>query len=99
MKRVIIGALTFSLTLAGISTASAHTVLIFSNPSKGATVRVLPAKITLKFAEPLLTLGKRAINKVVVTNPENFLVTTGDFHKRSHPYRPVDEHHTSNRHL
>jgi len=77
VKRVIIGALAISLTLVGISIASAHTVLIFSNPSRGATVRVLPAKITLKFAEPLLTLGKRAINKVVVTNPENFLVSTG----------------------
>ena len=69
--------MTISLLITGISTASAHTVLISSNPSKGSTVKALPAKILLKFAERLLTLGKRAINKVVVTDPDNFLVSTG----------------------
>ncbi len=77
MKRIAIGLMTISLLITGISTASAHTVLISSNPSKGSTVKALPAKILLKFAEPLLTLGKRAINKVVVTDPDNFLVSTG----------------------
>ncbi len=76
MKRVTVGLLALSLLVTGVTTAFAHTVLISSNPSKGSTIKVLPAKITLKFAEPLLTLGKHAINKVVVTNPNNVLLTT-----------------------
>ena len=77
MKRVTIGLLTLSLIISGISTASAHTVLISAHPGKGSMIKVLPAKITLKFGDPLLTLGKQAINKVTVTDPDNFLVTTG----------------------
>ena len=77
MKRVTVGLLALSLLVTGVTTAFAHTVLISSNPSKGSTIKVLPAKITLKFADPLLTLGKRAINNVVVTSPNNSLVTTG----------------------
>ena len=73
--------LTFSvaaLTLLGISSASAHTVLISSNPNKGAIVKSLPAKITLKFADPLLTLGKKIINRVTVIDPSNTIITSGD---------------------
>ena len=76
MKKFLVAVSAF--TLLGISSASAHTVLISSNPSKGSTVKVLPSKITLKFADPLLTLGKRAINKVVVTAPDNSVVTVGN---------------------
>ncbi len=74
-RKVLITVLGF--TLIGISTASAHTVLIASNPAKNATIKTLPSKITLKFADPLLTLGKRAINRVVVTGPKGTVVTTG----------------------
>ncbi len=76
MKKFLVAVSAF--TLLGISSASAHTVLISSNPGKGSTVKVLPSKITLKFADPLLTLGKRAINKVVVTAPDNSIVTVGN---------------------
>jgi methionine-rich copper-binding protein CopC len=67
-----------ALTLLGISSASAHTVLISSNPSKGAIVKSLPTKITLKFADPLLTLGKKVINRVTVIDPSNTVITSGD---------------------
>ena len=77
MKRISIALLTSALVLSGISIAFAHTVLISSNPGKGSTIKIWPSKITLKFADPLLTLGKQAINKVVVTDPDNFLVSTG----------------------
>jgi len=77
VKRISIALLTSALVLSGVSVASAHTVLISSNPGKGSTIKIWPGKITLKFADPLLTLGKRAINKVVVTDPDNFLVSTG----------------------
>ncbi len=77
MKKLFIGAIAILVIVVGTSTASAHTVLIASTPSKGSTVKVLPNKITLKFADPLLTLGKRAINLVVVTDPKNTVITTG----------------------
>jgi len=77
VKRISIALLTSALVLSGVSVASAHTVLISSNPGKGSTIKIWPSKITLKFADPLLTLGKQAINKVVVTDPDNFLVSTG----------------------
>jgi methionine-rich copper-binding protein CopC len=67
-----------ALTLLGISSASAHTVLISANPSKGAIVKSLPTKITLKFADPLLTLGKKVINRVTVIDPSNTVITSGD---------------------
>ena len=77
MKKIMTSILTVAVTVTGVSVASAHTVLIASNPAKGSTIKILPAKITLKFADPLLTLGKRAINRVVVTDPKSRIVTTG----------------------
>lgn len=72
--------LTFALALvvAGSSSASAHTVLIASTPIKGSKVKTLPTRITLKFADPLLTLGKRAINRVLVADPKGSVITTGE---------------------
>ncbi len=61
----------------GTSSASAHTVLVASNPAKGSTIRVVPTMITLRFADPLLTLGKRAINNVLVFDPHNSPLGTG----------------------
>ena len=77
MRKLKILALTVAIMATGVAAASAHTVLIASNPAKGSTLKVLPAKITLKFADPLLVLGKRAINRVVVTDPRSKVVTTG----------------------
>jgi len=69
MQRKFILLLTSIFLVSSVSVASA--------PSKGSMIKALPAKITLKFADPLLILGKRTINRVVVTDPDNFLVTTG----------------------
>ena len=66
-----------ALLIVGTASASAHTVLVSSNPTKGAAISHLPAKITLTFADPLLKIGSHAINKVVVTDPMNMVVTTG----------------------
>jgi len=77
MKKSLFSLLIFAFIVTGVSIASAHTVLIASNPAKGSTIKVLPTKVTLKFADPLLRLGKRAINRVVVTDPKSKVVTTG----------------------
>ena len=65
------------LVIIGTPVAYAHTVLIGSTPTNGSKLQILPTKITLKFADPLLTLGKRAINRIVVTDPMNKVVTVG----------------------
>ncbi len=77
MKKVLVVTIAILFTVVGTTAAFAHTVLIASTPTKGSTVQILPTKITLKFADPLLTLGKRAINLVIVTDPKNKVITTG----------------------
>jgi methionine-rich copper-binding protein CopC len=77
VRKSITSLLIVAIIAVGSTAASAHTVLIASNPAKGSTIKVLPTKVTLKFADPLLTLGKRAINRVVVTDPHSKVVTTG----------------------
>lgn len=58
--------------------ASAHTVLVGSNPQAGATVSQLPESIILKFAEPLLTLGGSSVNRVQVVDPMGMTITSPD---------------------
>jgi methionine-rich copper-binding protein CopC len=77
MSRKFVGLTVALLIILQISPASAHTVLISSNPEKGSTIKVLPSKITLTFADPLLTLGKKIVNKVSVVDPEDHVITTG----------------------
>ena len=66
------------LGLLSPSLAQAHTVLVGSDPAAGATIAELPEEITLTFANPLLTLGKAAINRVVVTDPMGATITSKD---------------------
>ncbi len=55
--------------------AGAHTVLISANPVVGSIIKELPVKITLKFADPLLTLGKQIINRVRVVAPNGQIIS------------------------
>ena len=57
--------------------AFAHTSLVTSNPARGVTLSKLPSKISLTFEDPLLTLGKTAINHVVVTDSKGTVITSG----------------------
>ena len=60
----------------GLSTASAHAVLIASNPSANSTIFQLPKQITLTFGDPLLIFGRYAINSVQVTNSVGKRITS-----------------------
>jgi len=60
----------------GISIAYAHTVLVGSTPAVNSVIKTLPEKISLTFAEPLLTLGSHAINEVQVIAPDHSLIST-----------------------
>lgn len=55
--------------------AGAHTVLISANPAVGSVIKELPVKITLKFADSLLTLGKQIINRVKVVAPNGQIIS------------------------
>lgn len=75
IKRVLLGVIVLCL-IAQTPAANAHTVLISSTPAIGATIRVLPSKITLRFGDRLLILGKRVINRVTVTDSRNSIITS-----------------------
>jgi methionine-rich copper-binding protein CopC len=75
LKKVLL--LSFSFLITTSSTAFAHTSLLTSNPARSAVISKLPSKISLTFDDVLLTLGKTAINHVVVTDPAGVIVTTG----------------------
>ena len=78
MKGRISLCLALLLSLLVAPAASAHTVLIGSNPTAGATVSQLPESIVLKFANPLLTLGSSSINRVQVVDPMGMTITSPD---------------------
>ena len=75
MKKVLLLSLSFLITTS--STAFAHTSLVASNPAPSAVISRLPSKISLTFDDALLTLGKTAINHVVVTDPAGVIITSG----------------------
>jgi len=75
LKKVLLLSLSFLITTS--STAFAHTSLITSNPARSAVISKLPSKISLTFDDVLLTLGKTAINHVVVTDPTGVVITSG----------------------
>ena len=76
IKGISFSLLSFILTVVGFSTASAHAVLIASNPSANSTIFQLPNQITLTFGDPLLVFGKRAINSVQVLNSVGKRITS-----------------------
>jgi len=76
IRSALLALAVISLGLIFPSLAHAHTVLIGSNPSAGATVAQLPEEITLTFANSLLTLGKATVNKVEVIDPMGAVITS-----------------------
>jgi methionine-rich copper-binding protein CopC len=77
-RNIFLTVLLGSLSL-GVTTASAHTVLISSNPAKNSVIKALPVNIVLTFADPLLTLGKSAVNRIVVTDSTNTVISTNKY--------------------
>jgi len=75
-KRSLIALLIIATSLGYIPAASAHTVLISSDPGVNSTITELPEKITLTFADPLLTINKKEINKVTVKDPMGVEITS-----------------------
>ena len=77
-QRLLFSLLLVSTLFYGISNASAHTVLIHSDPAANSTVTALPEQISLTFADPLLVLGSHAINQVQVVDPSGAVITSAN---------------------
>jgi methionine-rich copper-binding protein CopC len=56
--------------------AFAHTVLVRSNPIARSLIARLPTRVSLTFAEPLMTLSNASINKVLVTDPNHNVISS-----------------------
>jgi methionine-rich copper-binding protein CopC len=73
---VLIGGVCTFFALFTASVASAHTVLISSNPVAGSSLPALPDSISLTFANPLLTLNRKSSNIVTVVDPMNLQIAS-----------------------
>lgn len=76
-KKISFAVAIFGVLSFGISSAQAHTVLISSNPVKGAKVSALPKKLVLKFAEPLLVIKGKEVNQISVTDSQSRELVSG----------------------
>lgn len=76
IKRLLFSLILASQLFVANPWAFAHTVLIASDPAANSTIKKLPEKITLTFADPLLVLGKNAINQIQVLAPDSSLIST-----------------------
>ena len=77
LSRICLIALAKTAILLGNTQAAfAHTVLISSSPAKNAKISALPSKITLTFAEALLTIKGKNINSVAVSDSVNHNLVT-----------------------
>ena len=56
--------------------ASAHTVLVGSNPVAGSVLKELPDSILLTFASPLLSLPGKSVNTITVIDPMNMQIAS-----------------------
>lgn len=67
-----------ALALVGAAgTASAHNVLISSNPEDGARVQTSPGEVSLTFDQPVQDAGDESVNQIAVTGPGGDRWTAG----------------------
>jgi len=76
-RKLLTVVLSSVLLVVGSVEASAHTVLVSSNPAKNAKLNALPEKVVLKFAEPLLTIKGKEVNRISVTDSQNHELVSG----------------------
>ena len=61
-----------------IPQASAHAILIKSEPVAGSTIKALPEMVTLTFDTPLLNAPGTKVNSIVVTDPMRMKASTAN---------------------
>ena len=58
------------ISIAGVTSAQAHSSLVSSLPKSNAILKKLPNQVLLNFNESLLKIGTRAINKISILGPK-----------------------------
>ena len=78
-NRTFLSLILVSTFFISVPSASAHTVLIASDPEANSTIAQLPEQVTLTFAEPLIVIGKKSINTIRVVDPMGSTISTSTY--------------------
>jgi len=78
IRRALFSVFVLISLVTSVPLASAHTVLISSDPVANSTVTHLPEQVTLTFADSLLVLGSHNLNQVQVVDPTGLAITSSD---------------------
>ena len=63
-----------TLFLIAMPTAFSHTSMISSKPAQGDVLKSLPNQIELNFDSPLMKIGKKEVNQLLMRGPDKALV-------------------------
>lgn len=75
--RIVLGLLV-SLMFAAIPSAQAHEELVGATPAAGSSLSSLPNKVRLVFSDKLQSFDGRAVNVIVVEDPNGEQIDVGD---------------------
>lgn len=78
IRRALFSVFVLISLVTSVPLASAHTILISSDPVANSTVTHLPEQVTLTFADSLLVLGSHNLNQVQVVDPTGLAITSSD---------------------
>ena len=78
IRRALFSVFVLISLVTSVPLASAHTVLVSSDPVANSTVTHLPEQVTLTFADSLLVLGSHNLNQVQVVDPTGLAITSSD---------------------
>ena len=78
MKKFFVGSILLLQIFPFSPSASAHSALISSVPSKGVVLRFLPQEVSLRFTEDLLIIGGKRTNTVSITSAAGARVSYGN---------------------
>jgi methionine-rich copper-binding protein CopC len=61
-----------------MGSAQAHAQLVLSNPASGATLLAAPPRVVLTFDDPLIALGGKHTNEIIVKDSRGVQIDAGD---------------------
>ena len=70
MKKLITSVVAIGVLMVNTPNATAHAILVDSNPKASSVLSKLPMKVWLEFDGNLITFGKMNINKISIKGPK-----------------------------
>ncbi len=64
-----------TLFLLAMPSAFSHTSMISSSPTQGEVLKSLPERIELNFDSPLMKIGKKEVNQLLMRGPDKALIS------------------------